>query len=209
MADDTKAPDDAFSASEIASLATVAVLLYAALYVGPIATLVAANATAVGPKATVPDCPQRDVYFAPGPEPQAAILREIGAARSEILVQAYSFTSKSISAALIDRKRWGVDVRILLDRSNANPGTSQGDECASAGISVAIDHAKPVEPISHAKIIIIDGRVGIYGSYNFSDQASKNSEILMVERDPVVVQALVDNWHIHERHSRQLAAPAP
>jgi len=203
MADDSKP-----SRAENLLLAAVAAGMLA-MAAAPFATLELATATAVGPKATVPDCPERFIYFSPGPEPQAAILREIAKAREEILVQAYSFTSKPISDALIDRQRWGVKVKVLLDRTNANPGTSKGDECVANGISVAIDHDRPAEPISHAKILIIDKKVGIFGSYNLSDQAMRNSEVLVVEHDPDVVRALVENWELHAKHSRQLAAPFP
>lgn len=43
-----------------------------------------------------------DVYFSPSGGATAAVVRELDAARSEILVQAYSFTSKPIAKALID-----------------------------------------------------------------------------------------------------------
>ena len=47
-----------------------------------------------------------------------AVLHELKAARREVLVLAYSFSSKPIAEALIAAKTRGVQVDIILDRSN-------------------------------------------------------------------------------------------
>jgi phosphatidylserine/phosphatidylglycerophosphate/cardiolipin synthase-like enzyme len=48
-----------------------------------------------------------------------AIVREIGSARQEIQVQAYSFISEAIAKALIEAKKRGVKIEAVLDQSNA------------------------------------------------------------------------------------------
>ncbi|WP_231848931.1 phospholipase D-like domain-containing protein [Paramagnetospirillum magneticum] len=57
------------------------------------------------------------VCFTPGEDCTGVIVREIGQARREVLVQAYSFTSPEITKALADARRRGVDVRVILDSS--------------------------------------------------------------------------------------------
>src|SRR5262245_12950596 len=52
------------------------------------------------------------VYFSPKGGCTEAIVRELRAARREILVQAYSFTSDPITYGLIDAKKRGVNVKI-------------------------------------------------------------------------------------------------
>src|SRR5262249_45892629 len=47
-----------------------------------------------------------------------AVFREIPAAGHEVLVQAYSFSSKPIAEALVAAKTRGVQVTLLLDKSN-------------------------------------------------------------------------------------------
>src|SRR3954454_800194 len=54
--------------------------------------------------------------FTPGQDCQGLIVAEIQAARSAILLQAYSFTSKPIAAALSDAKHRSVDLRAVLDK---------------------------------------------------------------------------------------------
>jgi hypothetical protein len=56
-----------------------------------------------------------DAYFSPKGGCQAAIVRELMKARSEILVQAYSFTADPLTFALIEKKKEGVIVDVVLD----------------------------------------------------------------------------------------------
>src|SRR5262245_30502231 len=59
------------------------------------------------------------VYFSPPGGPTAAIVRELQAATTQILVQAYTFTSAPIAQALVDAKKRGVAILVVLDGSNA------------------------------------------------------------------------------------------
>lgn len=58
------------------------------------------------------------VYFSPNGGCTDAILQQINGARSEILIQAYSFTSQPIARALLQAKRRGVRITAVLDKSN-------------------------------------------------------------------------------------------
>jgi hypothetical protein len=75
-------------------------------------------------------------------------------AKKSVLVQAYSFTSAPIAKALVDAHRRGVEVKVILDRSNRTAHYSAATFLAHAGIPVWIDaqHA-----IAHDKVMIIDG----------------------------------------------------
>src|SRR5947208_13959917 len=57
------------------------------------------------------------VFFSPKGGCQEAIVKEIKAARGEILVQAYSFTADPLTYGLIEAKKRGVHVELLLDKS--------------------------------------------------------------------------------------------
>jgi phosphatidylserine/phosphatidylglycerophosphate/cardiolipin synthase-like enzyme len=71
-------------------------------------------------------------------------------AKKSVLVQAYSFTSAPIAKALMDAQRRGVQVKVILDRSNRTTHYSAATFLAHAGIPVWIDarHA-----IAHNKIM--------------------------------------------------------
>ena len=106
------------------------------------------------------------------------IVNEIRKARHEILVQAYSFTCPDIAVALIDAKKRGVKITILLDRSNEKETHSELQILAEHNLWPLIDahHA-----IAHNKIMIVDRRTLLTGSFNFTRQAEhENAENLLV-----------------------------
>ena len=58
------------------------------------------------------------VCFIPGEDCTAMLVREIDSAKSELLVQAYNFTSPPIIAAIGRAPERGVKVKVILDRVN-------------------------------------------------------------------------------------------
>jgi phosphatidylserine/phosphatidylglycerophosphate/cardiolipin synthase-like enzyme len=84
------------------------------------------------------------VYFSPNGGCMDAIVKEIGKAKQEILVQAYSFTSKDIAKALVDAHKRGVKTEINLDRSNRSKKYSAGDFTAHMGMVTYIDSAHSI-----------------------------------------------------------------
>ena len=83
--------------------------------------------------------PSVSVYFSPKGGCTDAIVAELKQARQEILVQAYSFTSDPITYGLIDAKKRGVDVKILLDRSNEEDPRSDLRLFLEHGLAPLID----------------------------------------------------------------------
>lgn len=57
------------------------------------------------------------VYFSPKGGCTEAVVNELDHAQKSIRVQAYSFTSAPVAKALVDAKKRGVDIKILLDKS--------------------------------------------------------------------------------------------
>jgi phosphatidylserine/phosphatidylglycerophosphate/cardiolipin synthase-like enzyme len=139
------------------------------------------------------------VYFSPGSSCTAAIVREIGAAKSSIHVQAYSFTSQGIAKALVDAEKRGVKVIAILDASNRTKNYTAADFLAHEGIETYIDSQ---HSIAHNKIIIIDNNTVITGSFNFTKAADqKNAENLLVIPDAEIAAKYEQNWELHFAHS--------
>jgi hypothetical protein len=138
-------------------------------------------------------------HFSPKGGCSEAIVREIGHARREVLVQAYSFTSQAIAAALVAARARGVKVEILLDRANEKDSRSELGIIEQQGIEVLIDahHA-----IAHNKIIIIDRCTLITGSFNFTRQAeNENAENLLILKGSAhVLDSYVENFLAHKAH---------
>ena len=143
--------------------------------------------------------PPVEVYFSPHNGATAAIVREIDRARSEIRVQAYSFTSAPIAQALLKAHTRGIRVEVILDKSQRTGKYSSSTFLMNARIPTYIDaeHA-----IAHNKIILIDRSVVITGSFNFTRAAEeKNAENLLIIRSAELVKPYLDNWQYHRNHS--------
>ena len=145
--------------------------------------------------------PTVNCHFSPKNGCTDAVVREIARARSEVLVQAYSFTSPPIAQALLSAHQRGVRVSLLLDHSNEHETHTELPFLREKGLVPLIDsqHA-----IAHNKIIIIDRRTLITGSFNFTNQAEEhNAENLLVLRHhPDIVLAYRQNFLTHREHCR-------
>jgi phosphatidylserine/phosphatidylglycerophosphate/cardiolipin synthase-like enzyme len=140
------------------------------------------------------------VCFTPGGNCTDAIVQVLGHAKHTILVQAYSFTSAPIAKALLDAHKRGVQVQVILDKSQRGEKYSSADFLANQGVPTMIDanHA-----ISHNKVIVIDGETVITGSFNFTKAAQeKNAENLLIIRDPALAAQYIQNWGAHRQHSQ-------
>ncbi|PKN20396.1 MAG: phospholipase D family protein [Deltaproteobacteria bacterium HGW-Deltaproteobacteria-6] len=140
-----------------------------------------------------------DVCFSPGGNCTAAIVKELDAARSEILVQAYSFTSAPIAQALVRAHKRGIIVKVILDKSQDREGYSSVMFLKNAGIPTSIDSA---HAIAHNKVMIIDAETVITGSFNFTKAAEqKNAENLLIIKSRDLAKFYIDNWMRHKEHS--------
>ena len=73
------------------------------------------------------------VFFSPNGGATDAVVQELGNAKKEILVQAYSFTSAPIAKALVDAHKRGVKVTVVLDKSQRSKKYSSADFVNNAG----------------------------------------------------------------------------
>ncbi|HZR19008.1 MAG TPA: phospholipase D family protein [Verrucomicrobiae bacterium] len=149
------------------------------------------------PQGSIPQGVQ--VYFSPHGGATEAVVEALDHSTNSVLVQAYSFTSVPIARALVDAHRRGVNVQIILDRSQRTEKYSEADFLLHEGIPPMIDaqHA-----IAHNKVVVIDGCVVLTGSFNFTKAAEENNaENLLVIDDAVLARRYTENWHLHEGHS--------
>ncbi|PKN69049.1 MAG: phospholipase D family protein [Deltaproteobacteria bacterium HGW-Deltaproteobacteria-12] len=139
------------------------------------------------------------VYFSPNGGCTKAIVNEITNAKSEIYIQAYSFTSAPIAKALVEAHKRGNKVEAILDKSNVTGNYSSATYLKNAGIPTFIDsqHA-----IAHNKIIIIDKETVITGSFNFTRAAEeKNAENLLILKSRELANQYLTNLEKHKNHS--------
>ncbi len=140
-------------------------------------------------------------YFSPKGGCQEALLAELHKARHEILCQAYSFTSDPLTLALVEAKKRGVHVEVILDKSNEVERYSELHVFLEKGLAPLIDSE---HPIAHNKIMIIDQKVVATGSFNFTNQAEQHNaeNLLIIKGHPEMVREYRKNFFVHKGHSK-------
>jgi phosphatidylserine/phosphatidylglycerophosphate/cardiolipin synthase-like enzyme len=139
-------------------------------------------------------------FFSPKGGCTQAVVDQLNGAKKQVLVQAYSFTSAPIARALVDAKHRGVDVQVILDKSQRGERYSSATFLANEGVPTYID---PVHKIAHNKVMVIDGQTVITGSFNFTKSAEEgNAEnLLVINNAPELAQRYAQNWKEHLGHS--------
>lgn len=122
-----------------------------------------------------------EVGFSPAGTALPLVINTINQADKEILVAAYSFTSKPIALALAKAHKNGISVKVVADaKANQNKYTA---------ISYLKNHAVPVRlnqqyASMHNKFMVIDGKTVQSGSFNYTSSAAiRNAENVIVVRN--------------------------
>jgi phosphatidylserine/phosphatidylglycerophosphate/cardiolipin synthase-like enzyme len=144
------------------------------------------------------------VYFSPNGGCTEAIIQTIIQAKTEILIQAYSFTSQPIAKALLQAYKKGIKVQAILDKSQKSERYTSAAFLANSGIPTFIDST---HAIAHNKIMIIDQETVITGSFNFTKSAEeKNAENLLIIKSKELAKAYIENWNQHRKHAEPYQA---
>jgi phosphatidylserine/phosphatidylglycerophosphate/cardiolipin synthase-like enzyme len=131
-------------------------------------------------------------FFSPAGGAEAAVLGQIAAAQRSIHVLAFSFTSEPIAAAVVARARQGLDVRGVFERQNAAGRGAMLGALRGGGVEALEDGGCY---LLHHKVIIIDARVVLTGSYNFTGSAEhSNDENMLVVRDAGLARAYLEEF---------------
>lgn len=135
------------------------------------------------------------VGFSPEGTARTLVLSVIESAKHNIRMLGYDFTAPDIARALIEAKKRGVDVRLVLDESGNRGRASRAamDLVANEGVQVRIDsHYK----IQHDKVIVIDSETVETGSFNYTASAERyNSEnAIVIWNYPQIAAPYLDHW---------------
>jgi phosphatidylserine/phosphatidylglycerophosphate/cardiolipin synthase-like enzyme len=129
--------------------------------------------------------------FSPVEKCSAHLLREIELAKKEVLVAVYAFTNDDLAMALVQAKKRGVVVRVVIDREyDGATSRSKGKFLESqkipvrrlSGVKATIGEKEA--GLMHQKFAVVDGRQVFTGSYNWTRAADHlNDENLLLFRD--------------------------
>lgn len=134
-----------------------------------------------------------EVAFSPNGGGAGMIIKAIDQAKKSVKVQAYSFTNADIAQALLQASKRGVEVRVVLDKSQETEKYTSATFLANSGIPVRIDSGFA---IAHNKVMILDDETVITGSFNFTKAAEeRNAEnVLILRGNKEVARLYRQNW---------------
>jgi len=126
-----------------------------------------------------------EVYFSLYDNPQKEIIKNINQAEAFINIAMYIFTDREITIPLAKAQERGVKVRLYLDKDQVDYKYSQSRFLVQKGIKTRISTNNY---IMHNKFAIIDNRILLTGSYNWTFSANnRNDENLMIIDDPEII----------------------
>ena len=127
------------------------------------------------------------VYFSPEDDVLNRIIPIVAGAQSNIRFLAFSFTDYPLARTMIDRYAAGVDVAGVYEKT--------GSETEGAELRTFLCAHVPVRQdgnprFLHHKLIIVDNRIVITGSFNFSNNATDNNDENVIIIDNPEIAAL-------------------
>jgi len=134
----------------------------------------------------LPSLAKTEVFFSLYDNPQKEIIKNINQAEAFINIAMYIFTDREIAIPLVKACERGVKVRLYLDKEQVDYKYSQSRFLVQKGIKTRISTNNY---IMHNKFAIIDNRILLTGSYNWTFSANnRNDENLMVIDDPELIE---------------------
>ncbi|MBA4397332.1 MAG: hypothetical protein C0394_08120 [Syntrophus sp. (in: bacteria)] len=148
------------------------------------------------------------VLFSPKGGISKELSRLIKAAKVEIAVAAYAFSSKYLGNALAAAQKRGVKVRIILDMDNADQAYSIDEWLIGTGIELRFIQVK--SGCMHHKFMIIGNKMLMTGSYNFTNESEfRNYEAALFSNSKPLIKTFATEFERLWLLSSVPSLPAP
>jgi phosphatidylserine/phosphatidylglycerophosphate/cardiolipin synthase-like enzyme len=105
-------------------------------------------------------------------------------AKYEITLSCFGITNKRLGAILREKSRQGVKVLVLEDKMQSGGRADIHEELIADGVEVVI---KKTTALEHNKMVVVDGKTAIIGSWNLSGNAQKQDNSMVITTDKAVV----------------------
>jgi phosphatidylserine/phosphatidylglycerophosphate/cardiolipin synthase-like enzyme len=123
-------------------------------------------------------------YFSPVDHVMDKLVDLVNGAQKSVRFMIFTYTDQALATAMIDRFQAGVDVAGVIENRGASQGALVPLACAK--VPVKVDGNKYT---MHHKVIVIDNRIVITGSFNFTKSADTiNDDNVIVIYDPAVAK---------------------
>ena len=135
-----------------------------------------------------------DTYFSPDDGALAAIIPVLESAQESIYFLAYSFTSNQLGEIVRQKAEAEVEIAGVMDdeQVRSNQGT-EFDPFRQAELNVRMDG---IDGLMHHKVFIVDEKIVVMGSYNFSQNAEvRNDENILIIYDSLIAEQFLFEFH--------------
>lgn len=140
--------------------------------------------TEVSPKS---DFPASEAFFSPGPDCMNCIIDSLNQAKKSVDICVFTISDDRISKAIVACHTRNVKVRVLTDDEKSSDLGSDIGTFSKKGISVKTDRS---EAHLHHKFMIVDKKILVNGSYNWTRSAADfNEENLVLTYEPGLIRA--------------------
>ena len=132
-------------------------------------------------------------YFSPDDGVLDQIVRVLSGAEESIYFLAYSFTSNDLGDMVREKDAAGLKVQGVMEEEqvNSNQGTEY-DPFKQAELDVRLDG---IDGQMHHKVFIIDEKIVVLGSYNFSQSAEqRNDENILIVYNEAIAQEFIKEF---------------
>ncbi len=137
----------------------------------------------------------RKTYFSPEDDTLKAFLDFITTAKKKIRIADYSFNLEPLVDLLIKKQKAGVDVQLVLDKSQS-AGASEKPEVKqlkAAKVPFVLGTSDK-HKIMHNKFTILDDEWVQSGSWNYTNAASDEDNFFDIEHSPSRAAAFTADW---------------
>ncbi len=142
------------------------------------------------------------VLFSPEDDAMPYLISLVESAEKSIRFMAFSFTHEELSQAVLERARAGVDVAGIFETRASETQYSALPPLYCAGVPVRQDGNKDT---FHHKVFIVDGKIVVTGSLNFSNNANENNN----ENTLILMNARIAQQYLKEFTRRWAEAVPP
>jgi len=131
------------------------------------------------------------VLFSPEDEIEEELREYIRNASVSVHFMAFSFTSNELGEELVRCRRRGVEVRGIFERKGSMTRYSEYMKLLLEGVKVKKDCNRFA---MHHKVFIIDRRIVVMGSYNFSRgaQMSNDENVLIIDNPEIAAEYIME-----------------
>ena len=130
-----------------------------------------------------------NLYFSPYDNCEKQFVDMINSAKKKIKISCFGLTNQAIYEAIVNKRKQGVKVLVCIDRRQSASKYDKKDLLKKNAIETVV---KKTWVLEHNKMIVVDDKNAIIGSWNFSGNAQAQDNSIVVFKDEPEMAAQVE-----------------